>query len=59
MEGVTTNPDDPTGVDPIGDRVMKNVPPISRWPLTRDKLWHIPCKNAFYILLYLKESSHN
>ena len=28
-------------IDPLGDRVMKNVPPISRYPLSRDKLWHI------------------
>jgi len=27
-------------IDPIGDRVMKNVPPIARLPLTREKLWH-------------------
>ena len=32
-------------IDPMGDRVMKNVPPISRYPLTRDKLWHISSKN--------------
>ena len=48
MEGVTTaDPNDPTGLDPLGDRVMKNVPPISRWPLPRDKLWHVPRKNLF------------
>lgn len=22
--------------DPLGDRVMKDVPPIARWPLTED-----------------------
>lgn len=22
--------------DPLGDRVMKDVPPIARWPLTDD-----------------------
>ena len=27
-------------MDPYGDRVMKNVPPIARFPLSRDKLWH-------------------
>lgn len=32
-------------IDPLGDRVMKNVPPISRYPLPRDKLWHISSKN--------------
>ena len=26
--------------DPFGDRVMKNVPPLARFPLTRDELWH-------------------
>lgn len=25
--------------DPLGDRVMKNVPMISREPLTREQLW--------------------
>ena len=49
MEGVTTDPNDPSGLDPLGDRVMKNVPPISRWPLTRDKLWHVPSKNKQHI----------
>jgi len=37
--------DDPTGLDPLKDRVMKNVPVIARWPLTREKLWHVP-KNS-------------
>jgi len=27
-------------IDPLGDRVMKNVPPLSRFPLKRDQLWH-------------------
>ena len=27
-------------MDPLGDRVMKNVPCIARYPLTRDELWH-------------------
>ena len=26
--------------DPYGDRVMKNVPPLARFPLTREELWH-------------------
>ena len=26
-------------VDPLGDRVMKNVPPIARFPLKRGELW--------------------
>jgi hypothetical protein len=26
--------------DSLGDRVMKEVPPIARFPLTRDQLWH-------------------
>jgi hypothetical protein len=27
-------------VDPLGDRVMKNVPALVRIPLSREKLWH-------------------
>ena len=26
--------------DPFGDRVMKNVPPLARFPLSRQDLWH-------------------
>ena len=26
--------------DPCGDRVMKNVPQIARFPLTSEELWH-------------------
>ena len=26
--------------DPYGDRVLKNVPPLARFPLTREELWH-------------------
>ena len=26
--------------DPYGDRVMKNVPPLARFPLKREDLWH-------------------
>jgi len=26
-------------IDPLGDRVMKNVPPIARHPLSKEKLW--------------------
>ena len=25
--------------DPLGDRVMKNVPMIARLPLTKEELW--------------------
>lgn len=25
--------------DPFGDRVMKNVPPLARFPLKREELW--------------------
>ena len=35
-------------LDPLGDRVMKNVPPISRHPLKRDLLWHNSRKYTFY-----------
>lgn len=27
-------------LDPLNDRVMKNVPQIARFPLKRDQLWH-------------------
>ena len=30
--------------DALGDRVMKDVPPIARFPLPRDQLWHISSK---------------
>ena len=26
--------------DPLGDRVMKDVPMVARFPLTRDEFWH-------------------
>lgn len=26
--------------DPFGDRVMKNVPPLARFPLKKEELWH-------------------
>ena len=26
--------------DPFADRVMKNVPPLARFPLKREELWH-------------------
>lgn len=32
-------------VDPLGDRVMKNVPCIARFPLTREQLWDKTSKN--------------
>ena len=27
-------------VDPLGDRVMKNVPALAKNALSRDELWH-------------------
>ena len=33
-------------IDPLGDRVMKNVPPIARYPLKRDELWQISAKSG-------------
>jgi len=39
---------DPTGIDPLKDRVMKNVPVIARFPLTRDQLWHVPSKSNIH-----------
>lgn len=35
-------------LDPLGDRVMKNVPPIARFPLKRDQLWHKSGKNLIH-----------
>jgi len=26
--------------DPFGDRVMKNVPPLARFPLKESEIWH-------------------
>ena len=26
--------------DPFGDRVMKNVPPLARFPLKKEEIWH-------------------
>ena len=31
--------------DPLGDRVMKNVPQIARFPLKQEELWHNSGKN--------------
>ena len=31
--------------DPFGDRVMKNVPPLARFPLKREELW---CESGEY-----------
>lgn len=36
--------------DPLGDRVMKNVPQIARFPLTKDELWHNSGKKSLLIL---------
>ena len=33
--------------DPLGDRVMKNVPQIARFPLTAEELWHHSGKHNF------------
>jgi hypothetical protein len=33
--------------DPLGDRVMKDVPPIARWPLTEEELYHTSSKYSF------------
>ena len=27
--------------DPLGDRVMKSVPPLARFPLKQSEIWHI------------------
>ena len=34
-------------LDPLGDRVMKNVPMMARFPLKKDKLWHSSGKYFF------------
>ena len=26
--------------DPLGDRVMKSVPPLARFPLKKEEIWH-------------------
>jgi len=31
--------------DPCGDRVMKDVPPIARWPLKTADYWHKSSKS--------------
>lgn len=36
-------------LDVLGDRVMKNVPPIARFPLKRDQLWHKSGKISIHI----------
>jgi hypothetical protein len=33
--------------DPLGDRVMKNVPMIAREPLTREQLWTKKSRHSF------------
>lgn len=38
--------------DPLGDRVMKNVPPMARDPLIRSKLWHKSSKYQFFEMPY-------
>ena len=40
--------------DPLGDRVMKNVPFISRFPLTKDQLWHISGNNSQIMFIFLR-----
>ena len=34
--------------DPLGDRVMKDVPPIARYPLKREELWHASGKYPYF-----------
>jgi hypothetical protein len=38
-------------LDPLGDRVMKNVPPIARFPLKRDQLWHKSGKISIHLYI--------
>jgi hypothetical protein len=39
--------------DPLGDRVMKNVPQIARFPLTTDELWHNSGKHTFILTVII------
>jgi len=39
--------------DPLGDRVMKNVPQIARFPLTTEELWHNSGKYTHHSLVIL------
>ena len=34
-------------LDPLGDRVMKNVPMMARFPLKKEQLWHSSGKYIF------------
>lgn len=38
-------------LDPCGDRVMKNVPPIARFPLKKEELWHESSKYLIVTIL--------
>jgi hypothetical protein len=38
-------------LDPLGDRVMKNVPPIARFPLKKDQLWHKSGKISIHLYI--------
>jgi len=40
--------------DPLGDRVMKNVPQIARFPLKKDELWHVSGKELSDIITIIK-----
>ena len=40
-------------LDVLGDRVMKNVPPIARFPLKREQLWHKSGKISIHIQILI------
>ena len=40
--------------DPLGDRVMKDVPPIARWPLTEEQLYHNSSKYSVLLFVFFK-----
>ena len=44
--------------DPLGDRVMKDVPPIARWPLTEQELYHNSSKSLLTYFAFAKGVTH-
>jgi len=43
--------------DPLGDRVMKNVPQIARFPLKKDEIWHISGKQSRQTIIHQPKSN--
>jgi len=42
-------------IDPIGDRVMKNVPPLAKFPLKQEELWHESGKYSFTLFNHVDQ----